>query len=545
MSSGPWFVCLPDHPGARAAAESFLAGCPRVVHHRSGRPWLAGDWPEGWLRTRTHAPTLFGPEPGNEHTCHVLSNDDGRLRLRGTLSGGARLFHARLAGLTVVADRADVLAGLVGAELDQERIAAHLFDLPIEPVPPWRGVHAVRPDHAIEIDPDGRARLVRVWSPPEPELPLEPGARAVASALRESVHAHLGAGVRSADLSGGLGSTSLCFLAEGLTTVVTTVSDDPADDDLDWAERALRHLPPVEHLTVTPGQYGMPYDQAVRSGQRVDLPFRELRAFGMFRAQGEMLAAKGSQVHMTGYGADRLFVPPASYLARLARRRPLLALSHLRAMGPSRSLVRMMADTSAYGDWFRSGRWGGPVVFPAWVTPEAASGIRRLCGEAAEQGPYAGDPTQHRTLRRLWRATLLTRQLDQAGADLGLRTVHPFCDGPLAEAVLRVRPEERGDPRRHRPLLVASMRGIVPAENLGRTSRGRAGIDARAGMRGNQAELLTLCDDSILGELGLIDPDVLRRTLLGPIRHDALAQTLACEAWLRGRRSAVVLRKSA
>ncbi|MFI6483896.1 asparagine synthase-related protein [Nonomuraea sp. NPDC050663] len=515
MSSGPWFVCLPDHPGARAAAETFLARCPHVVHHRSGRPWLAGDWPEGWLRTRTRARTLFGPEPGNERTCHVLSNDDGRMRLRGTLSGGARLFHARLAGLTVVADRADVLAALVGAELDQERIAAHLFDLPIEPVPPWRGVHAVRPDHAVEIDPDGRARLVRVWSPPEPELPLEPGARAVAAALRESVDAHLGTGVRSADLSGGLGSTSLCFLAEGLTTVVTTVSDDPADNDLDWAERALRHLPPVEHLTVTPGQYGMPYDQAVRSGQRVDLPFRELRAFGMFRAQGEMLAAKGSQVHMTGFGADRLFVPPASYLARLARRRPLLALSHLRAMGPSRSLVRMMADTSAYGDWFRPGRWGTPVVFPAWV------------------------------LRRLWRATLLTRQLDQAGADLGLRTVHPFCDGPLAEAVLRVRPEERGDPRRHRPLLVASMRGIVPDENLGRTSRGRAGIDARAGLRGNQAELLALCDDSILGELGLIDPDVLRSTLLGPIRHEALAQTLACEAWLRGRRSAVGLRKSA
>lgn len=62
-----------------------------------------------------------------------------------------------------------------------------------------------------------------------------------------------GRGKVSADLSGGLGSTSLCFLAvRGDAELVTARWDgvDARNDDAEWAAQAARALPEATHLVV-------------------------------------------------------------------------------------------------------------------------------------------------------------------------------------------------------------------------------------------------------------------------------------------------------
>ena len=64
--------------------------------------------------------------------------------MQGTVTGVRRVFHARIDGAAVAADRADVLAGLLDAGLDEQRLALHLLEphilYPLAGQPVWQGV---------------------------------------------------------------------------------------------------------------------------------------------------------------------------------------------------------------------------------------------------------------------------------------------------------------------------------------------------------------------------------------------------------------------
>ncbi|WP_084959536.1 asparagine synthase-related protein [Thermoactinospora rubra] len=556
----PWFVVLPDHPAIVPAVRVLRSQAQHVYRHRSGRPWLMGCWPDEWTNieaTGDAQTAILGPKrigvDGHRNRCHLAVNEEGRLRIQGTLSGQARVFHATFNTVTLAANRADVLALVTRASFDEEALATRLLELPLDLLPLWRGVHAVRPDHCLFIDRQGRASEIRYWVPPEPELPLSAGAREVYAALRRSVRSHLVPERISADLSGGLDSTALCFLADHEMTALTAVSEDPANEDAHWAERAARHLPHAVHKTVTREELGLHYDLVDRSGYGLDFPFVALHSFGIWARRSELLAAMGSRIHMSGIGGDQLFQLGWSYLPDLMRRRPLAAMSHLRGRRarwrwPLRTVARMMFARTPYSTWLANaatvagvpepGLWGLPARIPPWATAEAVDAIQRILRRTAEQaGSVSPHPAQHQTVLQLWQAGIICRQSNQIPSSSRVWQVYPYCDGDVLDAVLRVRLEDRGDPWRYKPLLVESMRGHMPDHLLARTTKGHVDQEIHEGFRRNRADLLALCDDSILAELGLIDEQQLRRVLLGPQAPDTpvdeFGHTLACEAWLR------------
>ncbi|MCZ0972619.1 asparagine synthase-related protein [Streptomyces albulus] len=121
--------------------------------------------------------------------------------------------------------------------LDEEALATRLLapgaPLPLALAPLARGARRT-PGHCAAHDPAGQYREVRWWHPPQPEVPLPDAAEGVREALGAAVHARTRRATLSADLSGGLDSTSVCFLAARDTTeLVTTAWEgrDPADDD--------------------------------------------------------------------------------------------------------------------------------------------------------------------------------------------------------------------------------------------------------------------------------------------------------------------------
>ncbi|MGW0708613.1 asparagine synthase-related protein [Streptomyces sp. NPDC002643] len=567
------------------------------MEHASGRPWLVGRWADGEVvvatvggaRVAAVGPTApaearlaaFVREGdalgsldriglGPTGSCHLLASEGGRLRSQGTASGLRRLFSARLAGVVVACDRSDVLAAALDAGIDERLVALRLMDPliphPLAERPLWRGVSAVRAGTALLTDHSGNTRTRRWWQPPEPELPLDEGAERLAGALADAVAVRTaGGGLISSDLSGGLDSTSLGFLAaqgSARLLALTLTGADPAHDDLARARRAAARLPGgATHLTLATDDLPPHYTGVLRAGEDVDEPALGCRVHAAFAETARRLANHGSRLHISGEGADQIMTARPPYLHTTVRTHPRTALTHLRATVSAQRwrllpTLKALADNRAYGRWLAdSARDLSPVLaldgspalgwqpsrpqLPPWASPDAAAAVRELLWQTAiEAEPLAATRGQHEVLWSIHNGTRLARRLTRVTSRAGLPTHHPYYDDRVIEAALSVRLHERTTPFAHQPLLAQAMRQTVPAELLGgRSTKGEYSAETRTGLRLRRAELAELLDQPLLATLGLVDADALRHACLGvfPPRLSpvTLEATLVTETWLR------------
>ncbi|WP_424642823.1 asparagine synthase-related protein [Embleya sp. AB8] len=562
--------------------------------HASGRPWLVGSWAPEDLVVSAAGPVrvaVFGPSPvalarlealvssvrdvsdldtlarrlpGNTH---VVASIHGQVRFQGTVTGTRCVFSARLGDVPIACDRADVLAAAIGAEPDEDLVAAGvtygMLFAPLSERSWWRGVHRVAADSCLVIPGDGAARSVRWWQPPEPSLPLAQGAAGVRAKLREAVaHRQPDQGRLSADLSGGMDSTSLCFLAaehrpDLLTfcwTGGSTINDDPL-----YAGQAALLLAPAEHLTVpdtdAPPVFAPPY-----WALDTEAPRAATRGMNAIRFGIRHLVEHGATRHLAGHGADELFTGGAAYLHTLFRHRPVTAWRHLRA---HRALHRLpllpsLAGLVRGGDlgaWWRQCAddlartaspprasalgWGERIPATPWATGDAVRTTQRVFREVADQVvPLAPDRGQHEALTALRSGGPELRLLCRGYAAEGLPLELPYLDDRVVEAVLSVLPHERYDPRRYKPVLAAAMQGLVPEVILGRITKGDCEESVDRALQQHVPDLLDLFADSLLARRGLIDVDRLRTTLITPPRAGdvwsaQLEATIGAELWLR------------
>ncbi|MET9296575.1 asparagine synthase-related protein [Streptomyces sp. NPDC003077] len=505
-------------------------------------------------------------------SCHVAVTAHGRYRLQGTASGLRRVFWARWRGIAVAADRADILARLTGAALDERYLALALLvpgpPAPADDLTPWRGVEAVPPGSALTVSASGPPGVRRWWQPPPADVSLVTGAQFLREALREAVAERVGredaAGRRvGCDLSGGLDSTSLAFLARdrGPVPVTLTVTyEDTANDDPYWAAIAREHLHPQQGrapdeavaLDIAgaslPGQY-----TGLEARATADAAAPLLRG----RADLEFLAATylrhGASVQLAGHGGDEVLQAPPGYLHGLVRRRPLTALRHLRGHRARRrwlqgAALHALADTRSYPQWLAGEAarlkntepargpfgWGEPLALAPWATPAARDLAADTLHEAARTAaPLVPDRGQHATLHRVHTAARLYRHLRQEHPQPWIAL--PFLDDRVLDSCLAVRLEERGTPFAYKPLLKAGLRGILPEEFHSRATKGAGTATVYQALREQRAKLSALADHSVLAERGLIDPVGLRQALSapGPRTDVHLENTLACEHWLR------------
>ncbi|MEV4443461.1 asparagine synthase-related protein [Streptomyces sp. NPDC049577] len=433
----------------------------------------------------------------------------------------------------------------------------------------WQGVEPVRPYDCLLIEADGRARTRRWWTPPEPALSAAEGAVGVREALEAAVRScTAGDGTISADLSGGMDSTSLCFLAARQGARLVTLrweSGDPDNDDPVWAERATSRLPRAAHVVVSRAEapwYGglggatVPTDEPgawVRDALRLTLLAR-------------LMTDRGSRLHLMGGGGDELFTAFPCHLYDYIRSHPLAALGRLRRQHafqrtPRWPVVKGLADRRPYARWLAAWAdgltaapppsrhqqaafcvaWGTAQQMPSWATPDAVQDVRSRLARAASSGvrPLAPQRGQHMALACVLAGGQGIHQINQVMAGHGLEYAAPYLDDGVLEAALAVRVHERLAPGRYKPVLADAMRGTVPAAILGRSTKGEYSAEFHAGLRRNRAALLELFDDPLLARAGLIDPAALRARLLGvhpdPSALRDLDATVGCEVWLRSR----------
>jgi asparagine synthase (glutamine-hydrolysing) len=592
-----WLVALPDCDSAGSAGIAVRRHAAQEVSHPSGRPWLLGRWAEDAavmgeagrtkiavigqhamtadqlmraadrIRTVVDVDRLAASSVGS---FHLFASVDGRVRMQGTVTGFRRVLHASIGGVTIAADRADVLAWLLDAVLDEQRLAIHLLCpptlYPIAGQPVWRGVMVLPTDHYLVLDGAGRQRSVKWWTPPEPVVPMAEGA----PALRETLSAAVEARVRGRDLVscdlGGLDSTAVCCVAaHGKAKVVayTAADQDPLADDVAWACRTVTALGDVEHHIIPAEEMPLTCDGLLTMDDRLDEPCIVAIDRNSWLTIGRRAAARGSRMHLTGFGGDELLYGSPAHLHELLRAHPRIALQHLRGFiakyqWPRRQAVRQLLDNRPYRMWLAQVTqnltapllpmeapildWGIPPRLPPWVTPSTVDAVRDLIqAEARDVEPLSPRRGQHRELEGMRGVCRLSRQVAQMAGQIGLTLAAPYYDDRVIEAGLAVRPQERITPWRYKPLIVEAMRGIVPGESLTRSTKAAFSYAEQTGLREHRADLLALCEDSRLSQLGLIDVDALRAACSRPLSSDPeIRQTVACEVWLRALEASTV-----
>lgn len=558
-------IGMPDTEQAATLAARVLDFANVVFTHPSGRPWLAGSLPEdsvvhyadGQLAVAVIGRTSLNDEALAQRVRGVRRIDDlgalgrafpGSYLVFGTLDGELfasgpavptrQLFTAAVDGVSLVADRADLLAMLGNFPLDRIDLALSLargLPHPLDQRPLWDGVESVPPGSFTVVNAEsGHTRRQTWWRRPEPELSRHEGAHLLADSLREAVAARVeGRGRIASDLSGGLDSTPITYFAAHAHDNVlarTFYTEDPGGrEDLEWAERALPMMPGVtEHFTFSTAgvpefyqgldQVAVPFDhptQAATSVPRVAFMLRDDRH-------------RGIGMHVNGLGGDHLFRGVRAWDHTLARRRPLLAWRRARAEGiplgepPHRTLQHLM-DCRNYQTWLeddlqetlRRGAgngiptlndWSVPLGLPSWLSTSTRQGaLERVRDAAAGAEPLGETLAEHFDLYTLRQAGYLTRSMMMTGQAHGVDYESPLLDDRVVEAVLSVRHEERDTPTEWKPLMKEAMDGLLPQDYLRRTNKIGAGPQPVRGYAAHFQTLKRIWEDSGLLDSGLFD----------------------------------------
>ncbi|KAA2267150.1 hypothetical protein F0L68_01060 [Solihabitans fulvus] len=591
--STSWFVVLPDQDLPPELLARLRRHAPQRVPHPSGRPWLLGRWsPDqvalarvGDVRLAVAGPSSLSapdlaarlrgtPTPtaveeavrGAHGSFHVFASLGDRGYARGTAFGTRRLYRAAVDGVTVCADRARILAWLIGAEVDTGQLAARLC-VPPAPHPVaggamWRGVHAVPPGQALLLERDGRHRTLTWWRPPDNTTPLDKGALALRTALRDAVALRVRPGeVLAADLSGGMDSTSVCFLAAeaGARLITATLHwTAPGNQDRDYARHAAELLPDAQSLVFPSTDLPACFTGLNERQEPADEPSLALRDQAQQASIAAALRARGAVRRVGGHGGDHAVQPPNGVVHGLLRRQPVTALRHAagwraRERWPLTATARALLDGRSYGRWLdglsrqlyaptdpRSvpHAWGAVTRLPSWASEQAGVLVADLLRAAARDGrPLSGDHAQHRWIGQAQEAGWVATRIEHSTTLLGLPTDSPFCDDAVITACLAVRPHEALDPWTYKPLLAAAMDGVVPERVLRRVTKDHCGEEWHRGVKQHRRDLAAWAEDSHLAGAGVVDSNRLRSAFLSPgllARNEAeLEYTIGAEAWLR------------
>ncbi|XVS62686.1 asparagine synthase-related protein [Actinosynnema sp. CA-299493] len=560
---------LATHPSGRPLVVGVLGGDHlRVITGRAGVVVLIGYCPLDDARLDQVLGRLTNPRqvdhvrlPGSHH---VIAAFGPVVRARGTASNTRRLFH----GADVVANRADVVAAAAGAPLDEGSAALRLL-FPAVPHPLtattlWRGVAAVPAGEAVEWSHDRGPTTTPWWTVPDSGATLAEAAEP----FRDSLTAAVGHGAAahpaiSTDLSGGMDSTPVAYLAwqcDPHLTAYTMTGLTTEDDDTAVALAAAARMPGLRHVLLDTGAMPRPFDALFDQTRYHDEPF--LGPSGArVKHIASLAARRGSTLHFTGHGGDEVLTSPTSYLHRLARRHPVVALDHIRGQrGLRRWTLRQVwqavADNRSYPRWLLDNAagvsaagsqagarlpppsWHHRLWLAPWTTAAARDSVVRAVVEAADLArPLSPDRSQHMALEGIRAAGRVSRLMGQLTGHEGVGTAVPFLDDRVVETALSVQPHLRAGPWAFKPLLTSALRDVVPHGLVQRSTKNDMAEDVHAGLRAQRGRLARWCDDLVLAELGVVDADVLRRACLAPPPPGqvlpALAMTFNLESWLR------------
>ncbi|MGH8909343.1 MAG: albusnodin/ikarugamycin family macrolactam cyclase [Egibacteraceae bacterium] len=506
----------------------------------------------------------------------VVSDHDG-IAVLTDLAGQYPVFATVAEHGVAYSSLARPLADWCGAAPDTDWLAAGLLCPGVAEatagLSPYRGLRLLAGGQALRLTARGMKQWIFDLLPPDPTAHLDEAAEDLRVALTTAVRARMGVARRpTADLSGGLDSTSLALLAavhaSGPLPAFTYHNPlAPVGDDLAYAQRAVASEARLDHRILAGGAETMAYQGLVTAASSDEPDFGAPIA-ARTNARLRAVAAVGSDLHLTGNGGDVVLGAPIAYLADLARPGDFgMLLRHCAAWA---TLRHRSPATLAWAAWrlrrtARSGAlrdlaaclvraevrppgqfercvawWTPPGPETLWVTARARRQVAEgLMDQAVTTEPDADQGVGDQVALHDLRVYAAGHRLDrEAAAALGVSLHAPYLDNQVVRACLRVPARLRGGPLAAKPLLGAALRGLVPESVLVRRTKGDYTGEEYKGLRRAIDVLRGLLADPLVADLGLVEPAPVRVALdhavLGlPVPFAALRRVLGTELWLR------------
>lgn len=574
----------PDWPGLWLVGEGHPAEF-RTVRHGDARLVVVGqclaglDRLAGLLRriTETGRTEELGCLPGS-YLAVLLRADS--LTAVVDLAGQFPLYFRQSHGHIVIGSQARVTATMAALPVspDRDALAAQIFCPDVPMLAGNRsaldGVRRLDGGQILHVDRRGEIQVRAAESlVPQESVTFADVAAGLRTALDTAVKARLDSGGQvTADLSGGLDSTSVAFLAARHTTgplpVFTYHHPDAPADDLAYARRFGR-LNSAFRPEVVLGDRNTLAFCDVRPGDRTDQPDPGATARARTHLRLSRIAtAAGQGIHLCGEGADALLTPSPAYLVDLGRRgskrelarhsytwartrqvSPMvvfaraLRMSVVSISGGLRRLARVLeADERGSRDWTDAiGWWSPPGPELGWLTDRMRRRLAEECRAWAERPNLIGEGmgiADIAALHGVRTAGAVQRQLIENARRHGIWPQAPFLDNDVIRACSRLAAYRRADPPSVKPLLRAALSELVPDTVLSRITKGNYLREEFMGLRTGVTALVDLLADSRLAELGVISPGEVirsvRRMASGSLAAlPALNRLVSVELWLR------------
>lgn len=345
----------------------------------------------------------------------------------------------------------------------------------------------------------------------------------VLAADRRSVLVELSGGLDSAIVGASLRHSGIPFTAANFVTL------SPDGDERRYASAAAtRFSAPLTEIfeEETPVDLSVPAEPSL-------LPGLSPLVMPLHRAFTAHAESAGADVFFTGAGGDNIFC----YLTTAA---PIL--DAWQDLGWREALVRTARDTAELNGC----TWWTAVAIaaakagrrrPAWK--RQADFLNEEAVPPLDRHPWLDAPAQARPGQREHVAALLRIQhfLDPEIRATSVESVHPLMSQPLLELCLRIPSWLWTRGGRNRAVARDALSDLIPAEILGRRTKGRLeGMCARTFMR-SRREVAGLLLDGRLAARGWLDRPALEsylRTEGEPpdVRYFRVFELAATELWL-------------
>jgi asparagine synthase (glutamine-hydrolysing) len=598
-SDSPYFLGVAAYGTATAPPHNLPDNGRPLWEGTTGFKTL-GEWPEEELRTVTTAlgsVAVIGHCLANDEDLHntalqALCNNDAvqlthlpgnyttiieqpeSTSIMADLAGRRPIFMARHNGQVLVSSQATALAETTGAVADANQLMARIA-CPFVPEltngrSHWQDIEALEGGQRLTIDAIGATVDVYDSLAPDSGATFEEAAGALCEALNIAVSRRAAQTLRkTTDFSGGFDSSSLGILTAGYLPegeplqgfIFYNSSHQASEGDIGHARRIAGSSSRIDlHEIDTAGH--IPYQGLL------DLPFRDapdpggLMPGGRERAYFRAIQQSGGQLHISGGSGDSVLVPDSSYLADIANYRGIsrfiqdgLATARLNDVSPlevwARSIrlghsgVRTAFAVFANGIEKTGARtpdtlWGESKWLALdWLTPEARKQLSEFARQRASDlslpdGLGIGDYYSLSMLRDEARSY---DRVDKRAREYGLSFHTPFLDHQVIRACRLLPAWKQNDPREFKSLLVSALSGQVPTEVFERQTKGDYTSDLYLGIRTAMPQLIQLLSDSVLGDLGIIEPKKVLRVLecmsTEKFSIAALNELVATELWLR------------
>ncbi|MBU7598946.1 hypothetical protein JGS22_015325 [Streptomyces sp. P38-E01] len=504
----------------------------------------------------------------------VLVRSGPAWRVIGDRAGTVQVFWMRFAGRVVWGTAAAPLAALGGHEVDPAVLLGQMMLQGVDVLDGgshFHGVHRVRPGHALVLE-EGQPVRTEPIPLPVGQMAFERAAPLVRDAVTDAVQRRTLTGdLISADLSGGMDSSTVACIAAKRTRLLAVTYTDARmedEDDAHYARQVAAQLPGVRHQVLEGGtgtvlHFGGLDDPSLLP--LTDTPTYSLGLLEIKRLQLALPVQSGSRLHLTGRGGDDVLDAVGSMpldqfraghrvaawrritvlaRARRAARTELLAQAARTVATPYPHALEKLADqvtagqTDGLSGAARILTWCGTGSALPWLTQLGRSLVAGLVGSRAASADRRETPGRLHERLALELMGDGHSTFDQVSRTLWDLPVHaPLLDNRVVDLCHAIPGWQRSQPGMFKPLAQAAFTGLVPDVLLERRTKTPFTASLYDGLRAHAPAVRRILAGSVLVQAGLLDGHRVMGALDAGVRGEtvplaALHGLVAAELWL-------------